>query len=127
MPEMPRYFTLEEANRALEMIRPLVERMLELRQAILERQPELEPVLHKVAGNGGGAVASRVARDFERLQEVMHRIQELGAEIKDVNTGLLDFRSMRDGREVYLCWRYGEGEIAFWHDLDAGFAGRQPI
>jgi len=124
---MPRYFTLEEANRALELIRPLVASMLELSKAILQRQPELEPVLHKAAGNGGGLAASLAARDFEQLQQVMRRIEELGAEIKDVNTGLLDFRSIRDGREVYLCWRYGEGEIAYWHDLDAGFAGRQPV
>lgn len=124
---MTRYFTLEEANAALVEIRPLVAYLLELRQAILDHQPELEPVLQKVAGNGGGAVATQVVRDFERLQEVLRRIEEIGAEIKDVNTGLLDFRSMRDGREIYLCWRHGEYDIRYWHEIDAGFAGRQPL
>jgi hypothetical protein len=57
----------------------------------------------------------------------MELIAASGAELKDINSGLLDFRSQREGREVYLCWRYGEGEIRFWHDLDAGFAGRQPL
>jgi hypothetical protein len=47
--------------------------------------------------------------------------------IKDINTGLLDFLALKDGREVYLCWQYGEGDIAFWHEVDAGYAGRQPI
>jgi hypothetical protein len=124
---MPRYFTLDEANAAVEALRPLVGEMLEIRQAILDVQPELEPVLHKVAGNGGSRIASQVARQFERLQEIMRLIEESGAELKDLNSGLLDFRSWREGQEVYLCWRYGEDEIGFWHDLDAGFAGRQPL
>jgi hypothetical protein len=124
---MTRYFTLEEANAALVEIRPLVAYLLELRQKILNHQPELEPVLQKVAGNGGGAVATQVVRDFERLQEVLRRIEEIGAELKDINTGLLDFRSMRDEREIYLCWRHGEEDICYWHEIDAGFAGRQPL
>lgn len=124
---MKRYFTLEEANAALGEIRPLVAYMLELRQSILDHQPELEPVLQKVAGNGGGAIATQVVRDFERLQEVLRQIEQIGVELKDVNTGLLDFRSYKDGREIYLCWKYGEEAIGFWHEIDAGFAGRQPI
>jgi hypothetical protein len=124
---MPRYFTLDEANTAVITLRPLVAEMLDIRQAILDLQPELEPVLHKVAGNGGSKIASQVARQFQRLQEIMELIAASGAELKDINSGLLDFRSRREGREVYLCWRYGEGEIRFWHDLDAGFAGRQPL
>jgi hypothetical protein len=51
----------------------------------------------------------------------------MGVELKDIEEGLVDFRSMRDGRIVYLCWRQGEDTIAFWHELDAGFAGRQPL
>ena len=124
---MPRYFALDEANAAVKELRPLVGEMLEIRQVILDAQPELEPVMHKVAGNGGSRIASQVAHQFERLQEIMHLIEASGAELKDLNSGLLDFRSWRDGREVYLCWRYGEDEIRFWHDLDAGFAGRQPL
>ena len=124
---MPRYYTLEEANAALVTLRPLVGEILEIRQAILDVQPELEPVLQKIAGNGGGRVASQVVRQFERLQEIMQLIQESGVELKDLNTGLLDFLARREGRDIYLCWRYGEAEISYWHDLDAGFAGRQPL
>jgi hypothetical protein len=47
--------------------------------------------------------------------------------LKDLNIGLLDFLSLRGGREIYLCWRYGEAEICYWHDLDAGYGGRQPL
>jgi hypothetical protein len=52
---------------------------------------------------------------------------DMGVLIKDINTGLLDFPSIRDDHEVYLCWLYGEERIAFWHEIDAGFAGREPI
>jgi hypothetical protein len=124
---MPRYFTLDEANALLEELRPLVGRMLEVRQQLLNLQPELEPVLRKVLGNGGNQVASQAAVYFEELRELVERIQASGVELKDINSGLLDFRSLRGGREVYLCWRYGEDEISFWHDIDAGFAGRQPL
>lgn len=124
---MPRYFTLDEANALLDTLRPLVGRMLEVRQKLLDLQPELEPVLRKALGNGGSQVASQAAVIFEELRELVERIQDSGVELKDINSGLLDFRSLRGGREVYLCWRYGEDEISFWHDLDAGFAGRQPL
>lgn len=124
---MPSYFTLEEANALLDTLRPLVGRMLKVRQELLNLQPELEPVLRKALGNGGSLVASQAAVYFEELRELVERIQSSGVELKDINSGLLDFRSLREGREVYLCWRYGEDEIGFWHDIDAGFAGRQPL
>jgi hypothetical protein len=124
---MPRYFTLDEANALIEELRPMVGRMLEVRQELLNLQPELEPVLRKVLGNGGNQVASQAAIYFEELRELVDRIQASGVELKDINSGLLDFRSLRGGREVYLCWRYGEEAISFWHDIDAGFAGRQPL
>jgi hypothetical protein len=101
--------------------------MLEVRQQLLDLQPELEPVLRKVLGNGGNQVASQAAVYFEELRVLVDRIQASGVELKDINSGLLDFRSLRGGREVYLCWRYGENAISFWHDIDAGFAGRQPL
>ncbi len=124
---MAQYFTLEEANAVLQQLRPLVEEMLEIRRELLKLQPELEPVLQKALGNGGSRVASQASVYFEKLREIIDRIHESGAEVKDVNSGLLDFRALREGREIYLCWRYGEDEIRFWHDIDAGFAGRQPL
>jgi hypothetical protein len=124
---MPRYFTLEEANALLEQLRPLVEELLEIRQELLRLQPELEPVLQRVLNNGGNRAASQASVYFEQLRKIIDRIQASGVEVKDINRGLLDFRSWREGREVYLCWRYGEDDIRYWHDIDAGFAGRQPI
>jgi hypothetical protein len=100
-------FTRVEAERQLGKVRPLLED-LQRRVAAYRRQP-----------------SDPVAREIEAL---MREIAELGAEVKDPDQGLIDFRAQRRGREVYLCWKLGEGDrISFWHDLDAGFAGRKII
>ena len=124
---MPRYFTLQEANEALKTIRPLVDEVQVIRRKILANQPEAWPAIEKSAGNGGNKALSAMVQDFGRFDALIHQIQETGAQIKDVNIGLLDFPALRDGHEVYLCWKHGEGDIAFWHEIEAGFAGRQPI
>jgi hypothetical protein len=123
----PRYFRLEEAIATLEIVRPLIAQIMEIRQEILARQPEVWPAMEKSAGNGGNKAASALVGDFERLQALVQAVQDTGAILKDVNTGLVDFLALRDGREVYLCWKYGEESISYWHDIDAGFAGRQPL
>ena len=124
---MSTYFTLSEANETLNQIRPLMDEIQEIRQAILKNQPEAWPAIEKSAGNGGNRALSTMVKDFEKLDTLVHEIQDAGVLIKDINLGLLDFPALKDGREVYLCWQYGEGEIAFWHEVEAGFAGRQPI
>ncbi len=124
---MPQYFTLQQANRALEIIRPLMDEVQAIRQKILAKQPEAWPAIEKSAGNGGNKALSTMVQDFEKLDALIHQIQDTGAQIKDINTGLLDFSALKDEREVYLCWQYGEGGIAFWHEVEDGYAGRQPI
>lgn len=122
-----RLFTLAEAQALLPTLRPMLEAMAAARQKIVEAEPELWPILEKAIGNGGGQKAGAMLAHFEVVQRNLQAIADLGVEIKDIATGLIDFPSDRDGRIVYLCWRLGEGDIAFWHDLDAGFAGRQPL
>ena len=124
---MPRYFTLSEANETLNTIRPLVNEIQAIRQKVLSSQPDIWSALEKSVGNGGNRSLSLLIEDFEQLDALVHSILELGVLIKDINTGLLDFPALREGREVYLCWQLGEGEIAFWHEVDSGYAGRQPI
>jgi hypothetical protein len=122
-----RYFSLQEANEALKIIRPLMDEVQAIRQKILKNQPEAWPAIEKSAGNGGNRALSNMVQDFEKFDILIHRIQDTEVLIKDVNLGLLDFPALKDGREVYLCWQYGEGDIAFWHEVEAGYAGRQPI
>ena len=122
-----RYFSLQEANEALKIIRPLMDEVQAIRQKILKNQPEAWPAIEKSAGNGGNRALSNMVQDFEKFDILIHRIQDTDVLIKDVNLGLLDFPALKDGREVYLCWQYGEGDIAFWHEVEAGYAGRQTI
>lgn len=124
---MPRYFTVEQANAALLLIRPLMNEIQDIRDEVLRTQPEVWPVIQKAAGNGGSRAASLLAHNFERLDKLVHQILDMGAIVKDINTGLLDFPSLRDDREVYLCWQHGEERIAYWHEIDSGFAGREPL
>lgn len=124
---MPKIFTLQEANDALHIIRPLMDDVQATREKILANQPEAWPAIEKSAGNGGNKALSRMVDDFEKLDTLIHQILDTGVQIKDINIGLLDFSAMRNEREVYLCWQYGEGDIAFWHEVDAGYAGRQSI
>ena len=124
---MSKYFTLQEANEALSSIRVWLDEVQIIRQEILAHQAEIWSVMEKSAGNGGHPELSRMVPTFDRLDELIHKIQDTGALIKDINTGLLDFPALRNGHEVYLCWKHGEGDIAFWHEIEAGFAGRQSI
>ena len=124
---MARYFTVEEANSMLDVIRPLMREILDIRQVIFQKQPEMVPVLNRLMDNGGSLVASQVALEIEQLHILIGQVLVTGVSLKDINSGLVDFLSRRDERDVYLCWRYGEESVSYWHDLEVGFAGRQPI
>ncbi len=131
---MPRYFTPDEANAALDDVRPLAEQMVERRRAMLAAQAKEEELGARIAGDGGGIDPGEPARaeeaveqEMQAIAELVDEIQERGAQVKDLDTGLLDFPSLRDGREVLLCWRVGEDRIRYWHELDGGFAGRRPL
>jgi hypothetical protein len=68
-----------------------------------------------------------VQRQMDRLQEYVDELTEIGVELKDFQTGLIDFVARHQGRDIYLCWKLGEEQITHWHELQAGFAGRQPV
>jgi len=129
-----RHFTPEEANAALGHVRPLVEQLVAQRAeqiAALERQEELE---QKIRGNGGGIPPAELAEATaevdavaRRLAQLVDEINEYGAEVKDIDSGLIDFPALRKGETVLLCWRLGEDEIGFWHGAEDGFAGRRPL
>jgi len=124
---MSQYFTLQEANQTLISIRAWMDEIQTIRGEILVHQPEIWNVMEKSAGNGGNPTLSRMVKTFDRLDALIHNIQDTGVIIKDINTGLLDFPALKAEREVYLCWKHGEGDIAFWHEIEDGFAGRQSI
>ena len=129
-----RYFTAEEANEALEEVRPLTEELVAHRRGLAELQERQIALTVRIAGNGGNVQPHEVQGLQERLDEALAgiarcvaRIHELGALVKDLDQGLVDFPARRGDEDVLLCWRLGEEEIGFWHGLEEGFSGRRPL
>lgn len=130
--EQARVFTLEEALALLPLVRRLVEEIQQGKHHLDELTAVLDALMVMTAGNGRlSADIERskqdIARQAEELERLLQELQETGAELKGIEEGLIDFPSQREGRIVYLCWRLGEETITWWHDLDTGFAGRQPL
>ncbi|HKB20883.1 MAG TPA: DUF2203 domain-containing protein [Gaiellaceae bacterium] len=130
----PRHFTAEEANEALVEVRPLTEELVGHRRALVELQERQAALTTRIAGNGGNVEPHELEEVQERLDEevagiarCVARIHEVGALVKDLDAGLVDFPAMRSGEEILLCWRLGEDEIGFWHGLEEGFSGRKPL
>ena len=129
---MPQTFTLAEARALLPEVRGLAEAMRDRKRAFDANTRVLKQAGEQSHGNGHGPrEALNAQAEAERLaQEIQDRIQRLaalGVEVKGIDEGLVDFPSERDGRVVYLCWRLGEPDILYWHELHAGFRGRQPL
>ena len=129
-----REFTLEEANAAVDELRPVVARMVEHGRKLAAAQREQRALVTRIAGNGGDMQPSdlrelgeTIQREADAVAACADEINGAGAQIKSLEEGLLDFPSRRDGEEVLLCWKLGEGEIEYWHGVDEGFAGRKPI
>lgn len=127
MATYPRYFSVDQANQLLEVIKPLAGEMLSIRGTLLEIQPKLESALNKAVNNGGSLVSQRALIAFDSLKDVLSQIQQYDVLVKDVNSGLIDFPSIRGDEVVFLCWQYGEDRIEHWHEVEAGFKGRKPL
>lgn len=130
-----KYFTVDEANASLPLVKAIARDLADLSREVIERRERLAMLSgNRRGGKARDAYAEELAqieeelqRDTERLQEYVEELRALGVEPKNGPEGLIDFPSLMDGREVYLCWKLGEPEIMHWHELDAGFRGRQPL
>ena len=128
-------FTPEEANAALGGLRPLVEAMVDAKRVLDEAQEERDAA----ARSGSPGTAAEFRRPSSRrptrpsrrrrreLATAIGQVQAQGVLVKDLDSGLVDFPAKRDGEDILLCWQLGEDEVAFWHGLEDGFAGRQPL
>jgi hypothetical protein len=129
-----REFTLEEANAVVAELRPVVEEMVEHGRRLAAAQRRQRSLVTRIAGNGGDLppsdlrdLAETIQAEADAVAACAQEIDSAGAQIKSLEEGLLDFPSRRDGELVLLCWKLGEGEIAYWHGVDEGFAGRKPL
>ncbi len=130
-PPPPPRLSLEEANALLPELIPILERLRLAKAALDDARAALARLTPAMRGNGHAATAGELE---ERIRELAGQIGEdfrgivaQGVQVKDLDHGLIDFPSSRDGRIVLLCWRLGEGPIAWWHEVAAGFAGRRPL
>lgn len=120
-----KYFTLAEANRSL----PLVARVVRDIVNTHERAAQLQAKIEEVSSNAreAAAVQGQLEMALENLQEYVDELLSIGVELKDYESGLIDFPGRHQGRDVYLCWKPGEDRIEYWHELHTGFAGRQAV
>lgn len=131
------YYTVEAANRTLPLVSAIVRDIVELYNDVHERRERLVRVRQrrgKVRNDDNSPyseeldqIERELDKDIDRLRAYTDELHKLDVELKDPVSGLVDFYSQMDGRDVYLCWKLGEDEVAHWHELDAGFAGRQSL
>jgi hypothetical protein len=126
-----KYFTPAQANAMLPLVRRIVQDITELVSELRACEGRLLRLRPQSRRDDPSAEFRQAEEEFEhgrqRLGECVVELRQLGVELKDPATGLVDFPCWKDGREVYLCWRQGEPEIGYWHEVDAGFAGRQKL
>jgi hypothetical protein len=124
-------YTVDEARALVETLRPWLLEMRERRREIAAETEALRTLTAEMRGNGHAPEVARregrIADCVEAIGRRLAQIDELGIEVKDLETGLVDFFSLRDGRVVFLCWAVDEPTVAFWHEINDGFRGRQPL
>ena len=129
----PQHFTLEEANALLPRLKDILLKIQEAKGRHDRLEEQAEEYARHVSSNGHviekklNETRQELAKAAAEVNGLIERVNDLGCEVKDIDEGLVDFRSERGGRDVYLCWKLGEPEILWWHELEAGFAGRRPL
>jgi hypothetical protein len=129
-----RYFTPEQANALLEEVRPVAEELVASRRAMVVTATRQARLVRRIAGNGGDfdpqeprTLEEEFKREGDAVARCVQELERLGVLVKDLDQGLIDFPALRGDEEVLLCWQVGEDEVAFWHGLEEGFAGRKPL
>jgi hypothetical protein len=128
-------FTLDEAQALLPIVEALLNRAIEAKEALAGLEEEQQKLLRRIFSSGGmlvdlAAIKKRkitMAALVQRAKDSLQEIDAIGVQVKDLDTGLLDFPCILEGETVLLCWKRGEPRIAFWHRVEDGFPGRQPI
>jgi len=146
---MTRFYDLDEANETLPEVRDILEslrdqraELIRLRDEVVERTAEVDRGAEGTQARGEGSTSTdastatdadlrvlrlRMQGVIDRMQAGVVRIDELGITLREIETGLIDFPAIASGRQIWLCWRLGEGDVAWWHELSDGFSGRQEL
>jgi hypothetical protein len=121
-----RHFSREEAEALLPTVEPMLRELRTARDRLTDAEAH-QLLADAAPANGGGAPGREVGEGFLEVRRLLSAVQELGIVIRDIDRGLIDFPAIIDDEEVYLCWQLDEDGIAWWHDLESGFGGRQPL
>ncbi len=121
-----RHFTPDEANAMLPRLRPMLEQLIEAKSELTDAEAH-EALSDAAPGNGGGDPGRQVGEGFLEVRSILGALEEAGIVIKDIDRGLIDFPAIIEDREVFLCWELGEDGVTHWHELEAGYGGRQPL
>ena len=130
---MPKHYTRAEAETLLPRLEGMLRELQLLRDELADQEEQYTALRTRVLSNGhhvhGNAqrVKMAIATLTAQITQRIHAIAELDVIVKDLESGLVDFPALRNGRDIYLCWRLGEDHIGWWHEVDSGFAGRQPL
>jgi hypothetical protein len=121
-----RHYSLDEANAVLPRVKPVLRKLRDAKDLLVDEDAH-ELLSDAAPANGGGEPGRQVGKAFLEVRRLLAALQEAGIVVRDIDRGLIDFPAIRDGEEVYLCWELGEDAIAYWHDLETGYRGRQPL
>jgi hypothetical protein len=121
-----RHFTQEEANELLPQLTTLLSRLREAKDELTDTEAH-EALSEAAPTNGGGEQGRQVGVAFLEVRRLLETVERSGIVLRDIDRGLVDFPALLDGREIYLCWEVGEDEVAFWHELEGGYGGREPL
>jgi hypothetical protein len=123
-----RHYTLEQANAIRPWVAKRVGWIRDARARLVALGARVQQALQEIDPNAGGSYPGReVAKSLVELSRAVGELEAIEVVLRDVDRGLVDFPALRDGEEIYLCWLIDEDEIGFWHEPDAGFAGRRPL
>ena len=122
-----RRFSLEEANRSLPLVKRVVSDIVKTHALAMKLQREVERSGKSQKTDASAPQQKELDACMAKLEDFVDELSEIGCELKDYQSGLIDFVGRHEGRDVYLCWKLGEERITHWHELDSGFAGRQSV
>ena len=125
--QFKKHFTVEEANDLLPRLVALLNRIEDVEAELRPASKKISRIHRSAGGNGGGEGGIELLDHSNRIADLLRQIAATGVVVKDANQGILDFPHLRENREVFLCWKKGEKEVGFWHELDKGFKERRPL
>ena len=121
-----RHFTRAEANALLPQLTAMLDRLRDAKDDLTDSEAH-EALSEAAPSNGGGEEGKQVGVAFLEVRRLLETIEQSEIVLRDIDRGLVDFPAVLDGLEVYLCWELGEEEVGYWHDLETGYGGREPL